>query len=226
MEYRLSLESTISSFTCKDLLPLNFATLISRVGVLVTAEIPDFYGTKFSTAFQNVSIREALDEFVRQNPLLQWKEDGGVVRISPISASTGSLVLLDSSLPSFSSSGLDVTWTTVLAASDFREAGFPVVGGSSRTAAVWQTHKDMTRHDAAISIAFDRPASFREILDSIIKADPPAFWIASTVKDGRLIIYSSSAHEHLLPSEEMKRIRAKKKPLSKKALPGAWKQVE
>lgn len=219
--YKLDLNRRVDRYEVKDAAMIGVLQNLVVHGVSVGAEVADYRGLKVSLSLRNSSLREVLDVLVAKLPGYEWKFANGIVKIYPSARQreTTALRLLDQTIPSFSSTGLGVTDTVAFLAQVARSHGISAAPGVGVSSAAWADAADRTPVDAKLDINIDHTVTLREALNGVVIADPPAFWVAFPMPDGRLALTGDTGHSHQEESSRNKKLREGRKP-GKGVLPG------
>jgi hypothetical protein len=196
--YELNLAKKVERYDVNNADMLGVLQNLVVHGVSVSAEVADPPGLKISFSMRDASLREILDALVEKFPGYEWKAHGGIVRIfsSASARKENSFRLLNEKIPSFSSDGLGTTGTIGYLGQEARKHGISASTGVDRSSASWAESAELTPVDAKLTINIDRKTSLREILNKIIAADPPSYWVAYPMPDGKLAFFGGSGHTH------------------------------
>lgn len=223
--YRLDLDRKVDRYEVKDAAMIGVLQNLVVHGVSVGAEVAEYRGLKVSLSLRNVSLKEVLDGLVAKLPGYEWKSASGIVTIYPSARQreVTALRLLDQTIPSFSSTGLGVKDSVAFLAQVARSHGISAAPGVGVSSAPWVDAASRTPADAKLGISIDRKVTLRDALSRIASADPPAWWIAFPMPDGRLALTGDSGHTHHEESEQDQRLRQGRKK-GERALPGSKKE--
>lgn len=206
--YQPNLDKQVPGVLWHEIDAFHYLKYVAAQGVCIGAEMQDFKSLQFKLSSSTQSVRNFLDDFIRQAPGYRWEEHDGIIRVAPISSVVGkrSIPALDGVLKKFASAGMGVTWTSTRLQAMAYDAGLPVASAKLSTTA-WRMIEDREWSDARITLEFSAPVRIDYVLDSIVKADPPSVWIATEAADGKMTILAASVHKHRGLSAYSARIR-------------------
>lgn len=137
---------------------------------------------------------KVITRIIDKVPGYAQNDSGGLVVIAPEKFDSPSLAALDAEIDGFYSSELDVADTIRLLAEFAESKGLPVYS-EHRTTTTLLFQRAVTREDALIDIRIDAPTTLLDVLNKIVSADPPGYWVAGEWS-GKLHISGEAAHTH------------------------------